>query len=296
MKISVVVVTYNRQKDCNETVQSLLNQTILPDEIIIVDNGPTTPFKLEKKANKVKIKVVRLKESVPLGMARHIGVKLSNGDIICFLDDDAIAAPRWVESFKKAFKKCDIATGPCKPLFLSEIPGWFNRDIHGEFVGFGNYRSYLKNPNEPLYWIRGGNMAVKRKVFDDVGFFKSYLGRYRGKMLAGEESDFVVRAMRKGYTVRFVSGAVMFHKVFPNRLTLKYVFKRSWNGGVSRRIHVLEKIIRPGIVVRSLYYLIDVGVRMLKTLIYIVKQKKSRAVYEVVLMFNRIGFLIGVPL
>lgn len=297
MKTSVIVVTFNRHKDCEETLVSLANQVVLPDEIIVIDNGSAIPYKLRNKTleERINVKIVHLKKSVELGAARSIGVLLSSGYIVVFLDDDAIVTPKWLKSFKEAFENgCDIATGPCKPLYLAKPPSWWDDKLHGGFVGIGNY--YHVPSGDPLLYVKGGNMAVRKKVFEDVGLFKPYLGRIRGKLLAGEESDFIVRAMRKNYSVCYVPSAVMYHKVFPYRLNFKYMIKRAWNGGVSRRIHALEKIIQPGIVLRSLYYVIDILIRVIKTCKNIVAGDVGKAVYEINLLFNRIGFLTGKPL
>ncbi len=297
MKTSVVVVTFNRHKDCEETLISLANQTVLPDEIIVIDNGSTIPYKLKNKAlkDKVNIKIVHLKKSLELGAARSIGVLLSSGDIVIFLDDDAIVVPEWLKSFKEAFKNgCDIATGPCRPYYLGKPPSWWNEKIHGGFVGVGNY--YHVSSGNPLLYVKGGNMAVRKKVFENVGLFKPHLGRVRGKLLSGEESDFVVRAMRKSFSICYVPGAVMYHKIYPYKLSFRYILKHSWNGGVSRRILTLEKTIHPGLVPRSLYYMVDIFVRIIKACKNIVVGDVGRGVHEIGLLLNRLGFLTGRPL
>jgi len=297
MKTSVIVVTFNRRKDCEEALKSLINQVLLPDEIIVIDNGSTTPYKLKSEAleDKVNIIIIHLKKSIELGAARSIGVLLSSGDIVAFLDDDAIAAPRWLKSFKEAIEKgCDIATGPCKPLYLAKPPSWWDEKLHGDFVGVGNY--YHVSNGDPLRYVKGGNMAVRRRVFDEIGLFKPYLGRVRGKLLSGEESDFVVRAMRKRFSVCYVPGAVMYHKVYPYRLGFWYMMKRSWNGGVSRRKLAFEGTIRPGPVLRSLYYMVDILFRVFKACKNMIVGDVGRSICEIGLIFNRLGFLIGNPL
>ncbi len=88
-KISVVIPCYNHGRYIDEAVNSILNQTYQDFEIIIVDDGSTDPFTVQKLKTYLKPKttVVHIKNQGP-SAARNAGVKLAKGDYILTLDAD----------------------------------------------------------------------------------------------------------------------------------------------------------------------------------------------------------------
>jgi glycosyltransferase involved in cell wall biosynthesis len=96
--ISVVVLTRNRPKLLSQCVNSLLNQTIKPLEIIIVDGSASTP---EVRLGSL-IKVLHdTKHSI--SSARNLGAKNAHGDIIVYLDDDLVASKDYLSRIRKHF-------------------------------------------------------------------------------------------------------------------------------------------------------------------------------------------------
>jgi glycosyltransferase involved in cell wall biosynthesis len=51
-EVSVVIVTHNRLKDAEETVESIMNQSIKPSEILVIDDGSEPPFKMKASIKK----------------------------------------------------------------------------------------------------------------------------------------------------------------------------------------------------------------------------------------------------
>jgi len=116
--VSAIVVTYNRPLSCKKTISSLLSQSILPYEIIIVDDASSKPFEF----NHPLVKVFRNQFELGLSASRNIGVKVSRGDIVAFIDDDAIADRDWIKNIEYAFREydADIVGGPRFPTFPIE--------------------------------------------------------------------------------------------------------------------------------------------------------------------------------
>lgn len=85
--VSVVIITHNRPLTTKRTINSLLSQSVLPLEIIVIDDASLNPFEIRNPL----IKIHRNQSEIGLSASRNIGVKVSNGDIIAFIDDDAIA-------------------------------------------------------------------------------------------------------------------------------------------------------------------------------------------------------------
>ncbi|RLG14551.1 MAG: glycosyltransferase family 2 protein [Candidatus Nanohalarchaeota archaeon] len=181
--MSVVIPTYNEEKNIEKCLKSLLNQT-LPKreyEIIVVDG--------ESKDNTVKIakryadKVINQK-SKGVGGARNDGVGVSNGDIIATTDADCIVPMNWLERVKSNFEDRSIVMlyGPFKPLedclknrVLLKI---------SEVIMYTLYKSHI------FYATLGANCAIRKEVFISVGKYK--------ELPAADDYELAIRIKRLG--------------------------------------------------------------------------------------------------
>jgi len=153
-KISVVIVTYNRNRDCREAVISVFNQRKPPHEVMVGEDLSRVPFQCAGG------KILRNEMERGLAACRNLGINLATGDIIAFIDDDdAVAPPNWIEKLQETFilNDADVIGGPCKPLYLSQSPEWWDEKLFGAYVGI-NYRGII-----------GCNFAVKKKRLIKLG-------------------------------------------------------------------------------------------------------------------------------
>jgi glucosyl-dolichyl phosphate glucuronosyltransferase len=228
-KVSVIVVTYNRPKDVTETVESLLNQSVKPFEIIVVDDGSVPPAKIGFQ--KEKLKLIRFDQEVGLSNSRNYGVDIAQGEFIAFIDDDAIAESTWVEELQKGLEGADVIGGAIKPLYKASPPEWWSEKDFGGVAGVGNIWA------EDMIWkVWGCNMGLRTGVFKTIGRFNPSLGRRKGKLFNYEEIDLLNRARAKGFRVNFVPEAVVFHKVPPKRMTISYILAFYYYSGKSKKI------------------------------------------------------------
>lgn len=93
MKFSVVLPTFNGKSKgfINESINSVLNQSLKPLELIVVNDGSSDSTKryLETFKTNPIVKIINQQNS-GLPAARNAGIKLSSGDYLCFIDDDDI--------------------------------------------------------------------------------------------------------------------------------------------------------------------------------------------------------------
>jgi len=224
MSVSVVIVTHNRPNDCIEAVQSVLQQTYKPLDIIVIDDASTIPLAIPS-GDFSNVRLVRCQKELGLAGARSLGSRLAMGSIVAFIDDDAIANRHWVQELVRTFKKgADVVGGTSIPIYFSKIPKWWDDQILGVFVGVRN---------DVLQVIFGCNFAARKEVLERLGYFDYRLGRVRGKQLSGEDTLFLLKAFQKNYKVYFNNKAIIYHKVRPKRLTIGYLIKRAWYGGAS---------------------------------------------------------------
>lgn len=114
MQISVIIPTCNRVQDLKKTLDSLLKQTIFPDEVIIVDDSDDRETKnmLKKdKQSEIQYKYIRKAGEKSGAISRNIGIKNAMGDIIFFFDDDVILENNYIEKILEIYAEKQNTVG-----------------------------------------------------------------------------------------------------------------------------------------------------------------------------------------
>ena len=111
-QVSVVIPTYERIEDLSDLLVSILQQTVKPFEVIVVDDTPSDAIrnKCEEcesqfEKNDVKLFYLRNPGSQSLTLSRNLGVNLAKGDFITFLDSDVVLEPDYIERIVQVFKE-----------------------------------------------------------------------------------------------------------------------------------------------------------------------------------------------
>ena len=106
LKTSVVVVTKDRPENLRNILQSLVQQTLMPDEVLVVDNNSSKNYDSIFQEFQDRLPLKTVVEIIPgIPAARNKGIYESCGDIILFTDDDCVADRHWVEEMVKPFYK-----------------------------------------------------------------------------------------------------------------------------------------------------------------------------------------------
>lgn len=104
MRFSLILCTVNRTKEVEDLLKSLLYQTYVNFEIIIVDqNEDDRIFKIIENFSSLKIK--HLTSEIGLSKARNIGLKNAIGDVVCFPDDDCTYPKELLENVNSFFSE-----------------------------------------------------------------------------------------------------------------------------------------------------------------------------------------------
>lgn len=105
-KFSVLMSVYYKENPeyLKQSIESIINQTVKPNEIVIVKDGKLTK-ELNEVIKKYKVKTVQLKENVGLGKALKIGIEKCKYDIIARMDSDDISTQNRFELQLKEFEK-----------------------------------------------------------------------------------------------------------------------------------------------------------------------------------------------
>ena len=137
-----------------EAVDSLRQQTIQPDEIVIVIDRNEELLE-RARAHWPNVRVVPTRYPGNSG-ARTTGYEVTSGDIIAFMDDDVVGDPRWLETFIKAVEPDDV-------LGCSGLIGLQWEDQHGQWKG----RRPFWFPEEFL-WVLGGCYRGHPRTRSDI--------------------------------------------------------------------------------------------------------------------------------
>jgi len=231
----VVVSTYamDRLSYVLGCIESLKNQTLLPREIILVLDPDKSLIEFYESCMPGDVKIV-VSEGYGLSNARNAGVKNAEGEIVAFIDDDAIANENWLESLAKNYDDSHVAGvgGFVEPLWESRRPRWFPEELDWivgcSYKGLSKCKTNVRN-------LIGCNMSFRKDVFHRIGYFRADIGRTAKKLVGGEDTEFSIRILEKspGSRVVYDPSAIVYHRVPRTRMNLKYIIKRSFFGGFS---------------------------------------------------------------
>jgi glycosyltransferase involved in cell wall biosynthesis/GT2 family glycosyltransferase len=236
--ISVLICAYTseRLELLAAAIESLGAQTVAPHEIVLaIDHSP----ELEAIARErwPQALVVANREQQGLSGARNTGVAKCGGEVVAFLDDDAAAAPNWIERLGAAYADPDVlgAGGAVRPNWATGRPGWFPPEF--DWV-VGCTHSGMPRQRQAVRNLVGANMSFRRQALLEAGGFRHELGRI-GKIPAGaEETDLAIRVGQNnpGEEIVYDPEATVDHFVPAERANLKYFTSRCRGEGRSKAI------------------------------------------------------------
>ena len=168
MLVSIIIPTYNREKIIAKALESALNQTYSEIEVIVVDDGSTDNTKsLIEKYIKVygdKLKYF-YKENSGVSAARNVGIKVSKGEYISFLDSDDCIFPEKIE-----FQLNSIISNNADFCYCGHINVNKNGDLISEsrinYIENNILCNYIKNKTTP----NTNSWLIKKSLFDNILF------------------------------------------------------------------------------------------------------------------------------
>jgi polysaccharide pyruvyl transferase WcaK-like protein len=206
-------------------VASILTQTVkVLETIVVIDHNPNLLDRARRELPGVVV-VPNVRNRGASG-ARNSGVAASHGEVIAFLDDDAVAYPSWLEAMLPYFAKPDVVGVGCQvlPVWTGDRPRWFPQEF--DWAVGGAYRG-MPEKVAPVRNVWSCGMAVSRPVFDAIGGFRDDFGKV-GSRSRPEDTDLCLRAAeaRPGGTWVYEPTAIVGHHVPPDRTTLGFFLRR----------------------------------------------------------------------
>jgi glycosyltransferase involved in cell wall biosynthesis len=247
VSLSVIIPTFNRSKQLEKTLVSLLLSKVDRDdfEIIIIDNGSTDSTKdvVQKYIDLYSdVKIHYCYDNVPgLLTGRHRGAKESKGDILTFIDDDVQVSSNWLSTIIEVMgNKPEISflTGPSLPLYESIPPKWldffWNKETEGKSC---SWLSLLDLGSEVLEidpnYVWGLNFTVRKSVFYNLkGFHPDNIPKHLQQYQGDGETGLTIKAKKKGFKAFYHPNVLLYHYIETDRMTIEYFSRRAFYQGV----------------------------------------------------------------
>jgi glycogen(starch) synthase len=217
-------------------MDSLRAQTLAPHEVVLViDHAPELLD--EARGLWPDLKVVANRERKGLSGARNSGVAEATGEVVAFLDDDAIAAPDWLARLAEAYADPKVlgAGGTVRPRWVEGKPGWFPPEF--DWV-VGCTHSGMPQQLEPVRNLVGANMSFRRQPLLEVGGFSHDLGRVGTLPVGCEETDLSIRVHQRWpeAEILYDPAAEVEHVVPGDRGKVRYFLDRCRAEGRSKAV------------------------------------------------------------
>jgi glycosyltransferase involved in cell wall biosynthesis len=171
LSISVIITNFNKGKSLLNAVESVANQLVEDDEIVIVDDCSTEVESIRAFAeiNNITAQIKKLKTSKNSGSstAKNLGIRTATKEIIVMLDADDVLPPNSIMRIRQTFFKhdeVDFVFGDYE--YVNILAG--QRSIVS-CAKIADADGYLNAPNLAQEWILLGSSPFRKKIFEEVG-------------------------------------------------------------------------------------------------------------------------------
>jgi GT2 family glycosyltransferase len=209
-RVSAIVLAYGAEPLLETAVRALLASRAVEMEVIVVDNG-CTDGGVQRVAALPGVRVERPAENLGFAAGCDWGAATARGDLLAFVNGDAVAAPEALERLAAIAERPDVAIASAS-LRLADDPTLLNSA--GNVVhflgfswcgGFGQPATAFAEERD-VTAATGAAMMLRRTVWEGLGGFE---GRY---FAYHEDTDLSIRAWQRGLRVVFVPDAEVVHR------------------------------------------------------------------------------------
>lgn len=226
MRVSVVICTFNRADSLAATLECLRHQSYDDFEVIVV-NGPSTDHTLDVlEPWRARIKYSQ-NEHRNLSISRNLGIRATAGEIVAFIDDDALPEADWMRQAVAAFDDPEVAgTGG----IVFDHTGL---DLQWSFTAIDRFGTVHASKDEPFDdqcfpgsfqfpYLQGTNALFRRdRLYDVDGFDETY-------EFYLDETDVCCRLIDAGWKLKQLPDAAVHHKYLPSAIRDHQRITRNW--------------------------------------------------------------------
>lgn len=224
MDFSIATITYNREKNLTEFLDSVLEQFLTPNELIIIDDGNLKENFLEEQKRRLKERNISFvyfkKYNKGTALSKNLALKLSKNKIVFIFDDDVILSKDYLEKIIDVWKnnKDNNLAGVGGVIENYREKNIFERVFNKIFLldskkswdvtdlGFAVWDDHIKEIQKG-YYLHGCLSSIKKEAGEEILFNQMSEGRD-----ALEDVDFFFRAKKAGHFFLINPDAKIFHK------------------------------------------------------------------------------------
>lgn len=242
-RISLIIPTYNRADRLVAALQSVVQQDLSPEEweCVVVNNRSTDDTATQFAAFAAEHPDCRLRmvDEMLAGLshARNRGIAEAKAPLLAFIDDDEWIEPHFLSAYVDFFEtrpNASVAGGRIVAEYPEGRPAWLSKypeTAIANVMDFGKTVAPFPANRVP----GGGNMAIRKNVFEVCGAFDPQFGRVGNRLTGGEENDLFERLRKRGHSFWYVPDAVMHHVIPAAKLTESYFRNLCRNIGLNQR-------------------------------------------------------------
>ena len=246
--LSIIICTYNRDKYIYNVLKSIAENDFSRTgyEIVLVNNNSTDNTESECQRFQQDFPDIGFHYCVErnqgLSYARNRGIQESKGDILIYVDDDALVNKEYLQTYADFFAKnpgIAAAGGPIIPQYETAEPAWMSHYTRQLITG----KLYLGEKEREFpksAFPGGGNAAYRKEVFDKIGLFNVELGRKGNSLIGAEEKDLFDKMTTIGIRFFYLPTAILYHIIPEKKLTQDYFNRLTYSIGVSERYRTLS--------------------------------------------------------
>jgi len=233
--LELILATRDRPDDLIKLLDSLMNLD-LPVNLRVVDSCPSTDStRMLCKAREIPYLLCPVPGK---SRALNMGIQASSAEIVLFTDDDARVHPQWSKMLLDGFYSKDVmcVNGLVLPFQVKTLAQYLFETHMEEYKMGGLRRGFVErefcppfSPFRASHLGTGVNMAIRKDVFEKIGYFDPALSPGTPSR-AGEEIDIYFRLIRAGHSVVYSPEAVVMHD---HRESMDKLTRLMFNYGVS---------------------------------------------------------------
>jgi glucosyl-dolichyl phosphate glucuronosyltransferase len=258
--VTVIIPTKDRPFDLEMTVGSVLEQSVLAQQVVIIDQSQNDESHSrieaqyarapERIRGTLKLSYIQDAAITGLAAARNRAMELAQGEVWLFLDDDVELEPTFIEELLKVYARFPEAAGVSGVITNYQAPPWTRRLWNSVFM-----RGPFHDERQEIYWnadrlrqtgpipasrLGGGLMSFRASAIGDLRFDE----RLRGVSLS-EDVDFAFRVSRRARLLiapkarlihkRSISGRTQGHWLGNEAQSARYLYLRLWQKGLTNR-------------------------------------------------------------
>lgn len=216
MHYSIVIPVYNRPREIDELLESLVRQTYTDFEVIIVEDGSSDRCFDVVDTYQDQLDITYFyKDNSGQGFSRNYGFDCARGDYFIVFDSDCLVPPHYLETVNNRLNRdwLDAYGGPDRAHdSFTPVQKAISYAMTSPFTT-GGIRGRKKHAG--TFHPRSFNMGISREVYEKTGGYRI--------TRMGEDIEFSIRIIKNGFKTDLIEDAYVYHK---RRTSLRQFFKQ----------------------------------------------------------------------